>query len=318
MRYIFIINPAAGKDKEKHWLRERILRAAEKLSKKVEIYFTKCEGDAFVFAKSLAGEKEKFCLYACGGDGTFNEVVNAVAGADNISVGCVPCGTGNDFVKNFSSSDDFLDIEKQLNAEKTDIDLIEVGGKYSANICNMGFDADVADGMSKFKRLPGFSGSMAYSLSVVTSMVKKLGFRAKITCDDDRVFERDITMMVAANGICYGGGYYGAPQAKIDDGLMDVCIVKKLSRFKIAGLIGDYKKGNHVDNPKFQDIIEYFRCKKIALESSAPFTLSADGEISKCTKATINIVSGGLKFLNPTIKSTKKTKRRNLNESIVC
>ncbi|MBQ5321649.1 MAG: diacylglycerol kinase family lipid kinase [Oscillospiraceae bacterium] len=316
MKHIFIINPAAGKDREKRWLVDSIKSAAEKLSQKAEIYFTKCEGDAYEFAKKAAEDSEEnLRLYACGGDGTFNETISAAVGRDNISVGCIPCGTGNDFVKNFKLKEDFLNIQKQMNAAEDKIDIIEANGNYSVNICNMGFDADVADGMLKFKRLPLVSGSMAYSLSVVTSMIKKLGFRAKIICDGIREIEEDIMMMVVANGICYGGGYYGAPKAKIDDGLMDVCIVKKLSRFKIVDLIGDYKKGNHVDEPKFKKYIEYFRCKEIEIEAEKPFTLSRDGEISKTLKANIHIIKNGVNFLNPSKQNIKRSKK---DESIVC
>jgi YegS/Rv2252/BmrU family lipid kinase len=315
MKHIFLINPAAGKDKEKKWLVELIKKSAEKLSLSAEIYFTRGEGDAFDYVSKVAEGGEKIRFYACGGDGTFNEVVSAAVGKENVSVGCIPCGTGNDFVKNFDDINDFLDVEKQLTADEEKIDVIDADGNYSVNICNMGFDADVADGVIKFKRLPKISGNMAYSLSVITSLVKKIGFKAKIICDGEFKALENIMMMVVANGICYGGGYYGAPKAKINDGLMDVCIVKKLSRFQIAGLIGDYKKGNHLDNPKFKKYIEYFRCKNIEIESESPFTVSRDGEISKTEKAVIHIIKGGVNFLNPTIKTTKRSSK---NESIVC
>lgn len=319
MRHIFVINPAAGKDREKKWLTDAIEKTAKKLSTKVEIYFTKCEGDTYKFAKNLRNTAQntaqKIRLYACGGDGTLNDIVNGVYGCDNISIGCVPCGTGNDFVKNFKNKSDFLDIEKQMSAKEEPIDLIESMGKYSVNICNLGFDADVADGMERFKRLPGVSGSMAYTISVGTTLVKKLGFHAKLVFDKAKTAEEDIMLMVVGNGICYGGGYYGTPRAKLNDGLMDVCLVRKISKFKILDLIGKYKKGLHVDAPEFKGTIEYFRCKDVEIVADKPFNICRDGEVSECKTAAIHMIEKGINFINP---SELLKEEKNADESFVC
>ncbi len=314
MKHIFIINPAAGKDREKKWLCESIDAAGKKLGIEAEKYFTRGEGDAYLFAKMVSESGEEARLYACGGDGTLNEVVNGVGVSENVSVGCVPCGTGNDFVKNFSDKSAFLDIEKQLLSETHKIDLIETMGKYSVNICNLGFDADVAGGMKKFKRLPLVNGSMAYTMAVIAGLVNKLGFRASFVFDGEKKIERDIMLMAVGNGICYGGGYYGTPEAKIDDGLLDVCIVSKISKLKILDLIKVYKDGKHVGDEKLKDIIDYFRCKTVTVKAEKPFNLSYDGEIAVTDEAEIKIIGGGLKFCNP----LKLKERTESNENLVC
>lgn len=315
MRHIFIINPAAGKDREKQWLIKAINAAEKKFSVKIEKYFTRGEGDALRFAREVSTSGEKLRLYACGGDGTLNEVINGVGVRDNVAVGCVPCGTGNDFVKNFNDKSVFLDIEKQICADEVKIDMIESNGKYSVNICNLGFDADVAGSMQAFKRLPLVNGSMAYSLAVVKCMLGKLGFHAELVFDGVKEIKRDIMLMAVGNGICYGGGYYGTPKAKLDDGFLDVCLVNKISKLKIIDLIKTYKVGKHVDNPDFKGIIEYFKCKKIKVKAEKPFNLSNDGEISVTDSAEINILKGGLRFCNP-LKTIKE--RVEENEGVVC
>ncbi len=316
MKHIFIINPAAGKDREKKWLLDEINKASEKLDASIETYFTRGEGDAKEFARKIAERGEKVRLYACGGDGTLNEVVNGVGANSQVAIGCVPCGTGNDFVKNFSDKEAFLNIEKQILASVCKIDMIEALGKYSVNILNLGFDADVADSMQQFKRLPLVSGSMSYSMAVVKCLLKKIGFKAKLIVNDKITLEKDIMLMAAGNGICYGGGYYGCPDAKIDDGLLDLCVVNKVSRLQIADLIKYYKAGTHLGNEKFKGIIDYIKCKKVFVEATNPFNLSHDGEISSTNSVEINILKGALNFCNPMI--TKTGERVEDSEGFVC
>ncbi len=316
MKYIFIINPAAGKDREKKWLLEEINKVSLKLNVSIETYFTKGEGDAKEFARKIAESGESARLYACGGDGTLNEVVNGVGANKNIEIGCVPCGTGNDFVKNFADKKAFLNIEKQILASVCKIDMIEALGKYSVNILNLGFDANVADSMQQFKRLPLVSGSMSYSMAVVKCVLGKIGFKAKLVIDDKITLDKKIMLMAAGNGICYGGGYYGCPDAKIDDGLLDLCVVNEVSRLQIADLIKYYKAGTFLGNKKFDGIIDYIKCKKVVVEADEPFNLSHDGEISSTSRVEINVLKGALKFCNP--MEIRTSEREENSEGFVC
>ena len=108
MKHFFIINPAAGKRTQTQALSEKITAFCEEKGIEYEIYFTKGVQDAEKFVKESFVKGSRY--YACGGDGTLNEVANAIYSCGDASVGMIPIGTGNDFPKNFSSFDDFFDF----------------------------------------------------------------------------------------------------------------------------------------------------------------------------------------------------------------
>lgn len=121
MKTVFLLNPKAGKGRGLDKIKEAVARASQELNTEAGAYLTKSVGDAEKFARlaSLEAETkgEKVRLIACGGDGTLNEVLNGVMGFDSASVGVMPIGTGNDFVRNFSDTDSFLDVCAQINAD---------------------------------------------------------------------------------------------------------------------------------------------------------------------------------------------------------
>ena len=155
MKTFFIVNPKAGQGKKS----EELCRKIREVSPESEIVFTKKKGDAGKIAKdickNLKGEEVR--IYACGGDGTFCDTVNGVIGYENVSVGVVPVGTGNDFLKNFGNERVFKDLKAQLsgNVKKCDaIKITDESGKnlYCANMINIGFDCNVADKAASLKK----------------------------------------------------------------------------------------------------------------------------------------------------------------------
>ncbi len=300
MKHCFIINPVAGKRDLQQELYRRILNAAEKRQEKYEVYFTIGKKDATEYVRRiLKNRQEPVRFYACGGDGTLNEVVNGIAGAQDVSVGMIPCGTGNDFIKNFSGNLDFLNIEAQLQGRLQTVDLIRYGEDYAVNMCNIGFDASVAHNMVRFKRLPLLKGSGAYSMSVLYCLASRLGNELSVQLDDGAEVHNHFLLSLAANGFCYGGGYFGAPRAKVDDGLLDFCAVKKISRFKIMDLIQYYKKGQHLEIPKLEPYITYYQCKKLRFASALPFVVCVDGETFQTREIEFQVVPKALQFIVP-------------------
>jgi diacylglycerol kinase family enzyme len=148
--------------------------------------------------------------------------------------------------------------------------------------------------------------------------MKKIGFKAKITIDDNEPMDCNVLLMVAANGICYGGGYYGTPEAQVDDGFIDVCVVKKISRLKIANVIKYYKDGTHLNNPMFDDIIHFTRCKSVKIESNKAFPFCRDGEVKKVLSETVSILEKKLKLVLPKKAPLFQEERNEENEGVVC
>lgn len=164
-RNVLIVNPEAGK----HDSTEFISASAAKLLSGIpyEIRITEYPGHAAEIARSLCDDECR--IYACGGDGTLNEVVNGVFRGgcpSRVAVGCVPIGSGNDFIRTFENipSEAFLDLSRQAVGDIRKIDLLQVEDRVSVNILSAGYDAAVCDNLERFKRLPLVNGSAAYNM----------------------------------------------------------------------------------------------------------------------------------------------------------
>ncbi len=299
MRHIFIINPVAGKGRSQSEIASNINALLKNREIQYEIYYTRFKGDVKPFIDSKCMDKSPVVFYACGGDGTLHEVINAAVSYEHASVGVIPCGSGNDFVKNFNNHYLFGDIEAQVSGETVKIDMIKAQNEYAVSVCNIGFDADAAFNMHKFKKIPFITGSGCYILSVLYCLLKRLGKKLKVVLDDDYTFEGTFLLGVAANGHSYGGGYKCAPKALINDGVIDICFVNKMSRFKILGLIGSYKNGTHLENEKLKDFITYKKCKSLKIISQESINLCVDGENYIFEELDFEIIPESLNFRLP-------------------
>lgn len=299
MKHIFIINPTAGKKD----ISKKIIEEIKSVFKDAEylVHITSAPLDAknFVHEYCYNHPNDELRFYSCGGDGTLNEVVNGAFGYANASVTCYPSGSGNDFVKYFGKKDDFLNLENLINGQEVLVDLLKYEDRYVLNICNIGFDADVADRMIKYKRLPLVSGTGAYILGVAVSFIHRLSRDLKITVDDKLVYQGQGLLCAMANAICYGGGFYCAPLAKVNDGLLDVVAIKKMSRLKFIKFIKYYKNGTHLAEPRLQDYIVVTQGKTVTIESRELLNYAIDGEMGQAKKMSLTVVPQAIKFVIP-------------------
>ena len=283
MEHIFIINPVSGTTNAQKILEPAIKKAATACSISYQIIQTEYPGHAKEIAKKFAQTGKSIRFYACGGDGTLNEVVAGSLGYPNVETACVPCGSGNDFVRNFGKKEDFLNLNNLIHGKSCTIDLIKTQYGIATAICSAGLDAQVAYGIPKFRRIPFAGGERAYKLSILTSLCSKLGHKLRIVADGE-VFSDEYLMLAICNGMTYGGGFKAAPQANMQDGLLDLVIVKKISRLKIAGFVNTYKQGKHIQNgkiiPELKDFVIYRRVKSIdvQIEDHRPIVVTQDGE----------------------------------------
>lgn len=285
IRYIFLINPTAGKANASVALLPQIRAAAERAGISPEIIVTRHAGHAKEIA-AQAADGEPVRLYACGGDGTLNEVLQGTAGHEQVSVGCIPCGSGNDFVRNFGTPSDFWDLDAQLAAVSHPSDLIKTPQGFGINIYAAGIDAQVANGISKWRRVPLCGGTTAYTLSILEAVCSSFRHKLRVVADS---FEMEDTYMMLAicNAQMYGGGYRAAPYASMDDGLLDVILLKPVSRLKLPGLLKGYRKGEHLTpggevTPRFRPYMTFFRTRQIDIQvlDAIPLVTTLDGECS--------------------------------------
>ncbi len=297
MKHIFIVNPAAGKGQAATRIIPQIeayFQAHPEIP--FEIYVTKAQGDGKDYAESMAKTGEPIRFYACGGDGTLYEVVNGAYKYPNVSVGILPLGSGNDFARIFGGSDKLLDIGVQVHARTRKFDLIDAGGHVAINQCSMGLDAEVCAKQAYFKKLPGVGGEFAYTMSLFYCLFRRLNSEFKIIVDDEKVVEGKMLFALCANSRWYGGGYKGAPKAVPDDGKLDFILVRKtVGRLKLAGLVGKYKRGEHLG----WDFTEFVRGKKLQILSKNPAAVNVDGECEYVTESTFRILPAALDVIMP-------------------
>lgn len=299
MRHIFIINPVAGNGKYQKDLADSIHVELKNKEIDYEIYFSKFKGDIQNYIDNKCQDLVPSIIYACGGDGTLHEVINSTCVFEHISVGIIPCGSGNDFIKNFINYENFNNIEAQMQGEIVHLDLIKVDDKYASSVCNIGLDADAAFHMHRFKKMPFISGSTRYYLAVLYCLINKLGRHLEVDIDGNEKLTGSFLLGVVANGQFYGGGYKCAPLAIVNDDYMDLCLVDKISRFKIMSLIGSYKLGEHLENPKINKYITYKKCKHLKIKSDEPLNVCIDGESYIKSEVELTIKNNALKLWLP-------------------
>lgn len=295
MQHIFILNPAAGHADTTAELTASIQKAFDDTA---IIYTTTGVGDATRFVRQYAQEHadEHLRFYACGGDGTFSEVVGGAVGFSYVAVGVLPVGTGNDFVRNFQNNQSFMSVEKQRDGQEIAIDLLRCNDRYCVNMLNTGFDCEVVAKMQEIKRR--VPANMAYALGVLIELVKKPCAHIKVTADGEPVCEGEKLLCAVANGGFYGGGYHPLPDASPCDGYIDVCMVDNVSRPRFISLIGKYKKGTHII-PQTADIIRIIRCRKLCMEFPAPRRVSLDGELIMMDRCEIEVLPAAISFVLP-------------------
>ena len=228
MKHIFIVNPAAGKSDRTAEYREMIDAAFAPRGLSYELLVSNAPGECRTLARQAAQSGEEVRLYACGGDGTLNEVVNGVVGYGNAAVTHFPGGSGNDTIKIFDDPAAFTSIERLLDAEEARFDLIRCNDSYALNVLSIGFDARVGTDIARFKRLPLVSGKGAYILSIFSNMLHGLTADYTVTLDSGEVFSGRKTMICVCNGRWYGGSFNPVPDSEPDDGILDVLVVEKV------------------------------------------------------------------------------------------
>ncbi|HHW48289.1 MAG TPA: diacylglycerol kinase family lipid kinase [Clostridiaceae bacterium] len=294
MEHLFIINPVAGKGKALKFIKE-IKNLFVNSGKKYLIKITEKPGHATEIAREYT---RKGCLrvYSVGGDGTLNEVVNGMVGS-NSSLAIIPAGSGNDFIKSIVNSNmepkDIL--VRAINGSKVRLaDLAKVNERYFINISSIGFDAEVVYNTNKIKKLPCIPGKLAYILGVLITLFKYNNYYLKVTIDGQYIETKSLLTAVA-NGRYYGGGMLPTPNAEIDDGQFDICLISEVNRFKIFRFLPRFIKGLHGNLKE----VSFYRGKKITIECDKDLAINIDGEVNKVRKASFEIIPKAISIVVP-------------------
>lgn len=295
MKHLFIINPAAGsynRTEECSRIIHKICRA-RKLSYEVRV--STAPGECRRIAREAAATGEELRIYACGGDGTLNEVVSGVAGYPNAAVTVYSGGSGNDFVKIFDEPKAFFDLNRLMDADEVTFDLIRCNEDYALNICSVGLDARIGTDVSRYKRIPLLNGFRAYAASTVVNVVKGIAEHYVVEINGER-FDGEYTFVCICNGRYYGGGFNPVPQADPTDGMLDVLLVRKVCRREIPGIIGKYKDGRFRELP---DYIRYIKTSSVKITCDKPTPINLDGELKMAQRVQMDIAEEKIRFFYP-------------------
>lgn len=294
IRHIFIINPAAGK-KESNAHLEGLL---DQLSFPHERLYTTGEGDACRLARQAAESGEDVRIYACGGDGTLNEVVNGAAGYPNAAITCVPKGTGNDFLKIFGPDyrTIFYDLEALAVGPQASLDLMDCNGKLGLDVVCAGVDARIAADVHRYKDWRFLSGKGAYIVSLVENILFKGITRPMEVKMGDLDWRGDTAIVCICNGRHYGGGFMPVADAMPDDGVLDMLMVPKVSLFTFVRLVGKYAKGLYKNYPQ---LIRDYHGQSITYSSNQTITTVVDGEVMRDTSFTVRLSEKKVNFFYP-------------------
>lgn len=290
MLHLFIINPTAGKSDRSKELMSEIKQTFKNKNYLIEL--TQYPSHATKLIQDYAKLYPEITVYACGGDGTLNEVLNGIKENTNIALAIIPIGTGNDFIRSISKEKKSL--QHYLDVEPTLIDMIKVENKYGINVVSAGFDADVAENMNRFRKL----GPNAYYASIAYTLMRPMKHYFNFIIDEKIKIDKSPYLMgICANGQYYGGGMNVSPYSNISDGKLDFIRVKSISRLQIPNFMKIFVDGRHIEELK--KYVDTIQCQKVQFISDKAMNVSIDGEIYSMYNPIIELLPKSLKFIIP-------------------
>ncbi len=311
MKTVFILNPKAGKGKQKGKLEEILVKTIAQKELDAQVYVTAYPGDATRFVREHCQRHGAARFIACGGDGTLSEVLNGVIGFRDAEIGVLPVGSGNDFCRNFPHDTTFNDVYLQAVSETVACDAIryttKVNGEtvtgYCANMSNIGFDCKVADTTNHLKEKTVFGGSFAYFLSILMNLIQKKVTFLTVTADGFLEHNGETLLTSVANGKYCGGGIMSNPMASLSDRRINFNVIRNISRLRFISLLVSYMKGTHMSKKGIEKYILSKHCRTLTVTpKNGTMRLCIDGEILTAGETTFEIVPDAIRLVLPGVK----------------
>ncbi|GAB4117841.1 MAG: diacylglycerol kinase family lipid kinase [Candidatus Caldatribacteriota bacterium] len=300
MKTEIIINLTAGGGKPKIHL-ETVLNYLKENGLNFRLKMTSHSGEATELARKAADEGMEVII-SVGGDGTINEIINGIMQSKNDpALGIIPLGWANDFIKSTDISPNIIKACQTLIKGKTKrIDLGLINQKiYFVNICGVGFDAEIAHLANQIKsKHPHWNtlSAYVYILATLKKLLAPFSYHQVSLKIDGQEIHTKILFAAIGNGQIYGGRFKITPEAVLDDGLLDICIVESMGRLKYILSIPKVCQGTH----KSIKGVTFYRAKEIIIESSYPILAQVSGEIIESqNKFTITSLPKRLKLIVP-------------------
>jgi diacylglycerol kinase (ATP) len=287
MKLFLILNPAAGKNKGEKAM-EKATPLLEKAGIQFELKVSEFSGHAITLGREF--DPSKFDgIVAVGGDGTLFEILNGLLKSNpdfDLPVGQIPVGTGNSFIKDLAINSIEDAVEKIAGGKTQQVDVghfkYPEGEHFFINLLGTGFVSNVAHQAGKYKAL----GSLSYVLAVLEEVVQLRSVPLELTIDG-KVYQRNYIFTEICNSTKTGGNMIMAPDAKIDDGFLDVVLLNDISKFNLLKVFPQIFKGTHVNDSH----VETFKGKHIKIVTETSQRLTPDGEVFGTTPIEVTILS---------------------------
>lgn len=296
---LIIANPTSGRRKGVR-MAEVVAAYLRRRDHEVAVRFTTTSRDAEQVAlDACAGDDRPTCIVACGGDGTVQQVANALAGLEDSPgssvpvMGLAPAGRCNDFARALGISDDPVAIAGTIaDGEPRAIDLGRVNGRYFCTVATLGIDAEVTSFVDSM-RMP-LKGTMAYIYGALRVLAVYRPHEVRIS-GDVGVITQGVFLASSANTPSYGGAIPIAPGADPTDGRLDLCVIDAVSRIRSFALLPIVMLGRHQNRAG----VRFIRTRELCIDAAEPLELWADGERIGSTPARIDVAPGALRVLLP-------------------
>ncbi|MBW2365446.1 MAG: diacylglycerol kinase family lipid kinase [Deltaproteobacteria bacterium] len=292
---VFIINPTAGSGYAGKYA-EKVRDVINKHNLDAQMVLTEKKGHATELAGKFLNDGYQYFL-SVGGDGTVNEVAQAIVGKSDVTLGVVSAGTGNDFIQILGFSDLFTDRDWEILLEDNiiEMDVGKCNGNYFLNGMGLGFDAQVA--AENFKDTSeGKEGSALRYWKHIIKTIFLYKEKNMITKTNGETNETKCFINTVANGRRFAGDFYLTPKAVANDGLLDVCMIDELSIMKRLGILLKVPKGTHIEDPK----VNYYQTDKLLIEFDHDVPHHLDGELFFASTYEVDILPKAMKIIyNP-------------------
>ena len=296
MNYVIIINPNSGKKKSTDVFKKKLLPELKRLGHNFEYHFTEFPQHATKIIQH-ANLEDKDAIIVLGGDGTMHEVVNGMLNRKDsvkIPIGNLPTGSGNSLLYDMGKLDTKSTLNKILTHKKNKIDILKVSTPrkkyFSINLVGWGMVNDIGILAEKMRWL----GPIRYNVASIIQIFRFKGRKSEILIDGKQ-FNEEYAFIIICNTIHIGKGMKMAPHAQLDDGKMDLIIIKNnFNRIKLLKMFPILFTGNHINDP----LVEYRQAKSLKLTPNTNTILNIDGEMIGETPITIEVVPGIIKLLN--------------------
>jgi YegS/Rv2252/BmrU family lipid kinase len=305
---LFIINPASARGATvREWLGARG-RIATLDSDFDEYFTTRAQEASEVTRDALTNDVAR--IIAVGGDGTLSEVVNGYFDLDGrainsaASIGLLPSGTGSDFRRSLGLKGRDDSIRKLIEGDTRLLDVARAEfrghddvtmSRFFINVASFGLGGDVSGLVNRWRNsLPRWIGGRArFSAAALAALGRYRNVRVSIRLDDQQDLQISSNLIVVANGKFAGGGMMLAPNAELDDGLLDVIVTDGVTRWDVIKELPRIQRGGHLKNPK----VSALRARDVSIESQEPIAADLDGEMVGYTPVRITVLPGAIKFV---------------------